>query len=116
MAQGVVADAESFPGLVGVATTIGRVSRELSKLSGVNLWPCVQRMNLLISVRQTKQHAFAPVWPKQLQTDRQAFLGKSARDANAGNAGEVRSHSVNIVEIHRQGIVNFLSETKCRRW
>ena len=33
----------------------------------------VQRMRLLIGVRETKQSCFAPVWPEQLHSDGQAF-------------------------------------------
>ena len=69
----------------------------------------------LILMRETQESSFSPVGSEQLQANRKPFRRKSARNADARNARKIRGHGVNIVEVHREWIVNFLSELECRR-
>src|SRR5207245_1750292 len=74
-----------------------------------------QGMRLLISVGYAKQSSFAPIWPEQLHPDWQSFRRESARNTDTGYAGKIRCDGVDVVQVHRQWIIDFLSKLECRR-
>ena len=45
-----------------------------------------------------------------MQADRQARLREAARDADAGDAGQIRADRIDVGEIHRQRVVRFLAD------
>ena len=70
----------------------------------------------LVMMRATQQRFLTPVWSDQMQTDGQ-LVHHAARYRHARQPGEVRADRVDVVQIHRNGVIGFVPKPKsrCRR-
>src|SRR5271168_5337389 len=53
--------------------------------------------------------------PQNLQSNRQLFASLAARNGNPRNSRQIRSHRVDISQVHGQRILRLLAQAKRRR-
>ena len=73
---------------------------------------------LLILVRTREDRFLGKVRAYQLQADRQA-IREAARYGKTGQASEIRTDRIDVIQVHGDRIIGFLTDGKCcsrRRW
>ncbi len=70
---------------------------------------------LLIHVGGLQHSLFVEGTSLQLQSDRQAALGESARMRQAGDAGQVGRYRVQVFKVEREGVVRLFADLEGRR-
>ena len=78
--------------------------------SSINRRAFGEWLRRFVGVRQFEEGRFRPVSTEQLKSDRQARTRKPTRNTQSRNARQVRCHRIDVVQIHRQGVVHLFAD------